>query len=202
MTKIHNKFKVVFLLVTILLTVFSMFHIFTSYQHDVPIAKNGTISISSKDLKKGFVALNGDFLVYDGLYDVNQINSLNIPAKHMSLEDIRVYPFPKGTATVKMTIKSNVKLSGMIIEEIYTANEVYLNNKLICKSGIVGSKDQAISEKASHLKNFKENVSSISYVFHSIGVFDTKIAHIVFPLSFSLSIIHASHLSNLRVSYW
>ncbi|WP_206459148.1 sensor histidine kinase [Anaerovorax sp. IOR16] len=151
----------IILLLNIGLAIFSINY----FNTNIPISNNGIFSLEKKDFINGFVALEGDFLVYDGLYE--DIKNSNITPKNMSLNQIRTYSFPEGVVTATMTIKNpdHLPLNSIMIEEIYTANEVYINGNLISSAGVVSDKkDKAKVEKTSYFLPFNDNSDELHLV--------------------------------------
>lgn len=82
----------------------------------------------------------------------------------MSLNQIRSYAFPNGTITATMTIKNpdHLSIDSIIIEEIYTANEVYINGKLISSAGVVSDdKNKAQVKKVSYFLPFSDTSDTL-----------------------------------------
>lgn len=129
------------------------YKLLNKFEKKIPIANNGTITINNKDLNNKFLPLKGNFKVYEGIISPDKINTLNTNYKLMSLEDLRVYSYPNGTATATLHINlNNTSINGIIIEEIYSANKIFINNKLLCKTGKIGTnKKNTLKEKNSHL---------------------------------------------------
>lgn len=152
-----NSAKISKLLLTIAifsLLLISMFDIANIFTQKTPISENGSLKISGNELKeRGFIALEGNFKVYDGLYTLDEIAASKLSPKLMTLNELRTYSYPKGTATATMKIDlDKAAVSGAIFEEIYTANEIYINNKLVNSLGKVGpSIDSTEREKNSAL---------------------------------------------------
>ncbi|MCT4631924.1 MAG: HAMP domain-containing histidine kinase [Firmicutes bacterium] len=159
---INTKNKQLIILILTVLSLFLFIHIsLSSFIKDFPIASKGSLLI--ENMNTDFIPIEGEFKVYDGLKNSTNIESINNKVKHMTLDQIRVYSYPKGTATINMTIENiNSDIDGLLIEELYTANRVYINNKLVASSGIVGgSRQSTLKEKNSILIPLNVNENTI-----------------------------------------
>lgn len=144
--KISNIRPLIALLV--FLAIFFCIHsIVVIFEKDFDIASEGNITIH--DLRDSFISIEGEFRVYDGIID----SEVGLSPKYMSLDDLIKYKYPSGTATAFMTVNlDNSKVSGLLIEEIYTSNEIYIDDKLVSKVGIVSeTKKTSLREKKSVL---------------------------------------------------
>ena len=153
---VYNKvyFKIVLLLLISIFIIGGSFFFFYKCDDKPPLAKGGIFVLNESDLKNGFVNLNGEFTVYDGLFSPDELENTNIEPKFMNLDDIRMYSYPKGTITAKMIVKVDKNLiTGILLEEMYMASELYVNGELVAKTGVVSeNSSEAMGEKKSHIE--------------------------------------------------
>lgn len=115
------------------------------YEVDEPYSHNGRIIVRQEDYNKGFVSLEGQYKVVDGRVSTED-------HQYMTLNEIRKYNFKKGLVTATMIINNpdRIKFTGIMLDEIYTAYECYLNGEKITGAGLVSmDEDLAQVEKAS-----------------------------------------------------
>ncbi len=114
--------------------------IYASYEVDEPYGQKGVITISRGDYDKGFVSLEGEFRVFEG-------KSESYEVQYMTLNEIRKHRFKEGVVTASMTINNpdGINFTGLLLDEIYTAYECYLNGDKITGAGIV-SLDESLAE--------------------------------------------------------
>ena len=142
--------KIGLLVLIIILLLLSMVVILDVFKREVPVAESGTIVITQDDLEQnnGVIALKGDFIAVDGIVSPNDFNNSNTTIKHMTLDEIRLYDYPQGTLTAKLTVNTqDVPITGIIIDEIHTSYKMFINGELVSSAGTIGT-DQKSTIKA------------------------------------------------------
>jgi signal transduction histidine kinase len=112
------------------------------FEREVPVAESGTIVITQDDLEQnnGVIALKGDFLAVDGIVSPNDFNNSNTDIKYMTLDEIRLYDYPQGTLTAKLTVNTqDVPITGILIDEIHTSYKMFINGELVSSTGTIGT---------------------------------------------------------------
>lgn len=145
------KKNTILLLLVIMILSFSILGVLHYFERDMPIAESGYLKVSREDMNQHnhILPLKGDFMVHDGIVAPEDFDNINV--RLMTLNEIRLYDYPKGTLTAKMVVETeNVSITGIIIEEIYTSNKVFVNGKLLSSAGYIDKdKKNTIKEKKS-----------------------------------------------------
>ena len=124
--------KIGLLVLIIILLLLSMVVVLDIFEREVPVAESGRIVITQDDLEQnnGVIALKGDFLAVDGIVSPNDFNNSNTTIKHMTLDEIRLYDYPQGTLTAKLTVNTqDVPITGILIDEIHTSYKIFINRR-------------------------------------------------------------------------
>jgi signal transduction histidine kinase len=98
------------------------------------------MTITEADYENGFVSLEGEFSIFDGKVASDDI-------KYLTLNEIRKYRFEEGVITATMTINNpdRINFTGLLLDEIYTAYECYINGDKVTGAGIV-SLDKTLTQ--------------------------------------------------------
>lgn len=175
MSRKRTVFSIGILIIILVILVISAYTLVNAYKRDVPIAQNGILDLTYRDLEeRGFVSLKGDFNVYDGIYEPEELDTMYIVPKHMTFEDIRLYSYPKGTLTAKMIVNlDDVDIDGIIIEEIYTANKVFINGRLISSTGYIGNSMKSTIKGKKSVFLPLDDIDDVIEVIIQVGNYET-----------------------------
>ncbi|MFA9464643.1 MAG: sensor histidine kinase [Velocimicrobium sp.] len=115
--------------------------------------------------KQDVINVDGEFLVVDGILTpeqmleyVNESHALETKVKRLTYNEIRQYNFPQESITTYMKIYGDFsKINGLIVEEIYSAANVFVNGTLVASLGNVSEDGHNIlMKKESRLIQLKE----------------------------------------------
>lgn len=175
MSRKRTVFSIGILIIILVILVISAYTLVNAYKRDAPIAQHGILDLTYSDLEeRGFVSLKGDFNVYDGIYKPEELDTINIVPKYMTFEDIRLYSYPKGTLTAKMIVNlDDVDIDGIIIEEIYTANKVFINGRLISSTGYIGNSMKSTIKGKKSIFLPLEDIDDVIEVVIQVGNYET-----------------------------
>jgi signal transduction histidine kinase len=119
--------------------------------------ENGILDIQRIE-KQDVVNVNGEFLVVDGILAPEKMTAYvkseqmqGTKLKRLTYNEIRQYNYPQDSITVYMKIYGDLsEVNGLIIEEIYSAANIFINGELITSLG-------SISEDGVNLLMSKES---------------------------------------------
>lgn len=142
----------------------SMYLVFDTFVDRNFQGENGILNIQSVE-KRDVINVNGEFLVVDGILAPEQmvayikdIHTLETKVKRLTYNQIRQYNYPQESITAYMKIYGDLsEVNGLIIEEVYSAANVFINGTLVASLGNVSEDDhQVLMTKESRLIQLKE----------------------------------------------
>lgn len=142
------------------ISMYLVFHIF--FENNVQ-GKEGILDIQSTE-KRDVINVNGEFLVVDGILTPEQMSSYVkdehslAEVKRLTYNELRQYHYPQESITAYMKICGDLSgVNGLIIEETYSAANVFVNGTMVASLGTVSEDaDHVLMTKESRLIQLKE----------------------------------------------
>lgn len=159
-----RKIKIITLVTILVILNILMYMAFNSFIDKTFQGENGVL-----DLKKientEVINVNGEFLVADGILDpekmmayVSNEDAFEKDLKRLTFNGIRKYSYPQDSITAYIKIQGDLSnVDGIIVEEIYSAANVFINGELATSLGrISGDGVNILMSKESRLIKLKE----------------------------------------------
>ena len=156
--------KIIALAVTFISISISMYLVFHLFIEKNDQGENGLLKIDRTE-KRDVINVNGEFLVVDGILTPEQmmeyVNNSQAPetiVKQMTYNEIRKCNFPQESITAYMKITGDLSgINGLIVEEIYSAANIFVNGTLVASLGNVSENvHNVLMKKESQLIQLKE----------------------------------------------
>lgn len=147
--------------ISISISMYLMFNMFIEKNYQ---GKNGILDIQSIE-KRDVINVNGEFLVVDGIFAPEQMvayvknpHILQTKVKRLTYNEIRQYNYPQNSITAYMKIRGDLsEINGLIIEETYSAANVFVNGTLVASLGNVSEdRHNILMTKESRLIQLKD----------------------------------------------
>jgi signal transduction histidine kinase len=146
-------------IVTIFMSL-SVYLIFDRFSENEASCDNGILQIQKGDNSE-IINVSGKFIVADGIlppeamraYAETAMNTPDSKAKRMTYNEIRQYHYPEDAITAYIRVEGDLSaVDGLLIEEIYSAANVFVNGEKIAALGRIASDaDQMVMIKESRL---------------------------------------------------
>ncbi len=143
------------------ISMYLVFHMFVEKNFQ---GENGILNLQHVE-KRDVINVNGEFLAVDGILSPEQMDvyinnsySLETEVKRMTYNEIRQYNYPQDSITTYMKICGDLSdVNGLIVEEIYSAANVFVNGTLVASLGNISEDHHSIlMAKESRLIQLKE----------------------------------------------
>lgn len=139
-----RKIKIIALVAILVILSLLMYMVFNSFIDKTFKGENGVLNLKKNETKE-VINVNGEFLVADGLLDpeemmtyVSNESTFEKELKRLTYNGIRKYSYPENSITAYMKIQGDLSdIDGIIIEEIYSAANVFINGELATSLGSI-----------------------------------------------------------------
>lgn len=159
-----RKMKLIALFAIFVILSISMYMVFNTFIDKTFQGKNGLLDLKEIENKE-VINVNGEFLVADGiLYPekmmayVSNEGVFEKELKRLTYNGIRKYSYPEDSITAYMKIQGDLSnIDGIIIEEIYSAANIFINGELVTSLGHISEDGvNLLMSKESRLIMFEE----------------------------------------------
>ncbi|WP_027400036.1 sensor histidine kinase [Anaerovorax odorimutans] len=156
--------KAITLLAIFIGATISIYFVFNMFIEKNFQGQDGVLDIQRIE-KQEVINVNGEFLVVDGILTPEKMSAyvkneqtLEAKVKRLTYNEIRQYNFSQDSITAYMKIRGDLShINGLIIEEIYSAANVFVNGTLVASSGNISEEGHSIlMAKESKLVQLKE----------------------------------------------
>ncbi|MBS7528305.1 HAMP domain-containing histidine kinase [Fusibacter paucivorans] len=136
----------------------SFYFVFDRFSEKEIQSENGILEIHN-DIEEDVINVSGKFMIVDGIRSPEAMNAYAGNAddhasgvKWLTYNDIRQYHYPEDAITAYIKIEGDLSgVSGLLIEEIYSAAALFINGKSVASLGNIASDGTAIMAKESRL---------------------------------------------------